>query len=102
MIILISTFLKMSFLNFLIKSLLCNKYCKETTLFMQLHLIFQKRTIKKTNHISILQAFRQNISILVDAERPREGLNDLLDLADYVVCSENFPKVSKSYHSIRC
>nr|XP_004495042.1 ribokinase-like isoform X2 [Cicer arietinum] len=38
------------------------------------------------------EAFRQNISILVDAERPREGLNDLLDLADYVVCSENFPK----------
>ncbi|CAK8571704.1 unnamed protein product [Lathyrus sativus] len=38
------------------------------------------------------EAFRQNISILVDAERPREGLNDLLDLAEYVVCSQNFPQ----------
>ncbi|PNX75317.1 pfkB family carbohydrate kinase, partial [Trifolium pratense] len=44
------------------------------------------------------EAFRQNISILVDAERPREGLNDLLNLADYVVCSEKFPQASKSYH----
>ncbi|MCI31619.1 ribokinase-like, partial [Trifolium medium] len=46
------------------------------------------------------EAFRQNISILVDAERPREGLNDLLDLADYVVCSEKFPQASKSYHEV--
>ncbi|KAL2323382.1 hypothetical protein Fmac_027761 [Flemingia macrophylla] len=40
------------------------------------------------------EAFRQNISILIDAERPREGLNDLLKLADYVVCSEKFPQAS--------
>ncbi|KAK7277472.1 hypothetical protein RJT34_22485 [Clitoria ternatea] len=45
-------------------------------------------------------AFSQNIPILIDAERPREGLNDLLELADYVVCSENFPKASITYESL--
>ncbi|XP_057426660.1 uncharacterized protein LOC130720076 isoform X2 [Lotus japonicus] len=46
------------------------------------------------------EAFRQNISILVDAERPREGLNDLLELADYVVCSEKFPEAWTGASSI--
>ncbi|KAL5149095.1 Ribokinase [Glycine soja] len=39
------------------------------------------------------EAVRKNIPILIDAERPREGLDDLLKLADYVVCSANFPAV---------
>ncbi|KAI4349315.1 hypothetical protein L6164_009920 [Bauhinia variegata] len=39
------------------------------------------------------EAVRENIPILIDAERPREGLNDLLKSADYVVCSEKFPQV---------
>ncbi|KAH1227526.1 Ketohexokinase [Glycine max] len=39
----------------------------------------------------LLQAVRKNIPILIDAERPREGLDDLLKLADYVVCSAKFP-----------
>ncbi|XP_078427742.1 pfkB-like carbohydrate kinase family protein isoform X1 [Wolffia australiana] len=38
------------------------------------------------------EAARMNIPILVDAERRREGLDDLLNLANYVVCSENFPQ----------
>ncbi|KAK7345708.1 hypothetical protein VNO77_16318 [Canavalia gladiata] len=38
------------------------------------------------------EAIRKNIPILIDAERPREGLDDLLKLADYVVCSAKFPK----------
>lgn len=38
------------------------------------------------------EAVRKNIPILIDAERPREGLDDLLKLADYVVCSAKFPK----------
>ncbi|XP_029129076.1 ribokinase isoform X2 [Cajanus cajan] len=46
------------------------------------------------------EAFRQNISILIDAERPREGLNDLLNLADYVVCSEKFPQAWTEASSI--
>lgn len=40
-----------------------------------------------------VQAFQKNIPILVDAERKREGLDDLLDLASYVVCTEKFPQV---------
>ncbi|KAK7267481.1 hypothetical protein RIF29_20155 [Crotalaria pallida] len=46
------------------------------------------------------EAFRQNISILIDAERPREGLNDLLGLADYVVCAEKFPQAWTEASSI--
>ncbi|XP_054800438.1 uncharacterized protein LOC129304707 isoform X2 [Prosopis cineraria] len=38
------------------------------------------------------EAIRKDIPILVDAERLREGLDDLLRLADYVVCSANFPQ----------
>ncbi|QHO52988.1 hypothetical protein HN51_021879 [Arachis hypogaea] len=37
------------------------------------------------------EAVRKNIPILVDAERPREGLDDLLKFANYVVCSAKFP-----------
>lgn len=39
------------------------------------------------------EASRRRIPILIDAERPREGLDDLLNLATYVVCSEKFPQV---------
>ena len=38
-----------------------------------------------------LQASQAGLCILVDAERPREGLDELLALADYVVCSSHFP-----------
>ncbi|XP_028765553.1 ribokinase isoform X2 [Neltuma alba] len=38
------------------------------------------------------EAFCKNISILVDAERPREGLDELLTMTDYLVCSERFPQ----------
>ena len=31
------------------------------------------------------------VPVLVEAERPREGLDELLALADYVVCSQGFP-----------
>ncbi|KFK31680.1 hypothetical protein AALP_AA6G145300 [Arabis alpina] len=37
------------------------------------------------------KADRKNISILIDAEKRRKGLNELLDLADYALCSTNFP-----------
>lgn len=42
----------------------------------------------------LLQAVRKNIPILVEAERVREGLDDLLELADYAVCSAKFPLAS--------
>ncbi|XP_024013266.1 ribokinase isoform X2 [Eutrema salsugineum] len=38
------------------------------------------------------KAHSKNISILINAEKRREGLNELLDLADYAVCSTNFPQ----------
>lgn len=38
------------------------------------------------------EAKRKSIPILVDAERKREGLDDLLALADYIVCSAKFPQ----------
>lgn len=38
------------------------------------------------------EAARRKIPMLVDAERKREGLDDLLNLASYVICSENFPQ----------
>ncbi|CAL0326847.1 unnamed protein product [Lupinus luteus] len=38
------------------------------------------------------EAARNNIPILVEAESPREGLDELLKLADYAVCSARFPQ----------
>lgn len=38
------------------------------------------------------EANRKKIPILIDAERPREGLDDLLNLSDYVVCSAKLPQ----------
>ena len=41
-----------------------------------------------------VQASQRKIPILVDAERKREGLDELLNFASYVVCSAKFPQVS--------
>ncbi|TYJ28018.1 hypothetical protein E1A91_A07G229300v1 [Gossypium mustelinum] len=38
------------------------------------------------------EAARKNIPILVEAEREREGLDDLLDFATYAICSAKFPQ----------
>ncbi|XP_022967275.1 ribokinase-like isoform X1 [Cucurbita maxima] len=38
------------------------------------------------------EAAQQNIPILIDAERKREGLDELLAFASYVVCSTSFPQ----------
>ncbi|KFK29414.1 hypothetical protein AALP_AA7G131200 [Arabis alpina] len=38
------------------------------------------------------EASRKKIPILVDAEKKRDGLDDLLQLADYVVCTAKFPQ----------
>ncbi|XP_020593674.1 ketohexokinase-like isoform X2 [Phalaenopsis equestris] len=46
------------------------------------------------------EATQRKIPILVDAERKREGLDDLLNLATYVVCSEKFPQAWTSGPSI--
>lgn len=52
----------------------------------------------KQNLIFPVQAVRKDIPILIDAERLREGLDDLLKLADYVVCSAKFPLVSALFY----
>jgi hypothetical protein len=41
-----------------------------------------------------VQASQRKIPILVDAERKREGLDELLNFASYVVCSAKFPQVT--------
>lgn len=41
-----------------------------------------------------VQAHRRGIPILIDAERKREGLDDLLNLSSYIVCSAKFPQAS--------
>ncbi|XP_065873981.1 uncharacterized protein [Euphorbia lathyris] len=46
------------------------------------------------------EAARKNIPILIDAERKREGLDDLLQLANYVVCSAKFPQAWTEASSI--
>ncbi|KAJ1694336.1 hypothetical protein LUZ63_011034 [Rhynchospora breviuscula] len=38
------------------------------------------------------EASQRKIPILIDCERKREGLDELLNLATYVVCSEKFPR----------
>ncbi|KAK7344116.1 hypothetical protein VNO77_13406 [Canavalia gladiata] len=53
----------------------------------------EKEKQSKQNLIAFpTQEAIENIPILIDGGRPREGLDDLLKLADYVVCSAKFPK----------
>uniref|UniRef100_A0A2P2L515 Ribokinase-like n=1 Tax=Rhizophora mucronata TaxID=61149 RepID=A0A2P2L515_RHIMU len=46
------------------------------------------------------EASRKDIPILIDAERKREGLDDLLELASYAVCSAKFPQAWTAAPSI--
>ncbi|CAH2077655.1 unnamed protein product [Thlaspi arvense] len=46
------------------------------------------------------EASRKKIPILVDAEKKRDGLDDLLQLADYVVCTAKFPQAWTEASSI--
>eukprot|EP00898_Chlorokybus_atmophyticus_P005216 jgi/Chlat1/5696/Chrsp38S05542 len=39
-----------------------------------------------------IEANARGLPIVVEAERPREGLNDLLGFADYVITSKTFPE----------
>ncbi|KAK7277470.1 hypothetical protein RJT34_22483 [Clitoria ternatea] len=55
-------------------------------------LVYFDGRLPETALVVANEAVRNNIPILIDAERPREGLSDLLKLADYVVCSAKFPK----------
>ena len=44
-----------------------------------------------------VQATRMKIPILIDVERIREGIDDLLPLASYAVCSAKFPQASNLF-----
>ncbi|XP_042516485.1 ketohexokinase-like isoform X2 [Macadamia integrifolia] len=48
--------------------------------------------LHETALIVAQEANCRKIPILIDAERPREGLDSLLNVADYIVCSEKFPQ----------
>ncbi|KAK4847782.1 hypothetical protein QYF36_005878 [Acer negundo] len=48
--------------------------------------------LTETALILAQEAARKKIPILIDAERKRERLDDLLELADYAVCSAKFPQ----------
>jgi len=52
--------------------------------------------LNKIMYFSV-QAVKKNIPILMDAERLREGLDDLLKVVDYVVCAAQFPQASSPF-----
>ncbi|CAN7027304.1 unnamed protein product, partial [Brassica rapa subsp. trilocularis] len=47
---------------------------------------------RETELLLAQKAHSKNVSILINAEKRREGLDKLLDLADYAVCSTHFPQ----------
>ncbi|XP_049936695.1 uncharacterized protein LOC116265406 isoform X2 [Nymphaea colorata] len=55
-------------------------------------LVYFDGRLHETALVIAKEASNLGIPILVDAERKREGLDDLLNLADYVVCSAKFPQ----------
>ncbi|CAL0299639.1 unnamed protein product [Lupinus luteus] len=67
----------------------------ESSLLSALHgarIVYFDGRLYETALVVAQEAVRKNIPILIDAEGPREGLDDLLKLADYVVCSTQFPQ----------
>ncbi|XP_020079798.1 ribokinase [Ananas comosus] len=74
----------------------------QTSLFSALDdasLVYFDVRLHETALVVAEEASRRKIPILVDAERKREGLDDLLNLASYVVCSEKFPQAWTSAQS---
>ncbi|XP_059433469.1 uncharacterized protein LOC132166639 isoform X1 [Corylus avellana] len=55
-------------------------------------IVYLDGRLPETALIIAQEAVRKSIPILIDAERIREGLDDLLKLADYAICSAKFPK----------
>lgn len=43
--------------------------------------------------LNLWQATKRQLKILVDAERKREGLDEILTFADYIVASAKFSQV---------
>ncbi|CAI0560600.1 unnamed protein product [Linum tenue] len=55
-------------------------------------LVYFDGRLHETALVIAQEATRKNIPILIDAEKKREGLDDLVNLATYVVCSAKFPQ----------
>ncbi|KAF3436068.1 hypothetical protein FNV43_RR23160 [Rhamnella rubrinervis] len=55
-------------------------------------IVYSDVRLYETALVIAQEAAHKNIPILVDSERKREGLDDLLKLASYVVCSAKFPQ----------
>jgi len=55
--------------------------------------LFTYVTALSHSSMVFMQAHSKNIPILINAEKKRTGLDELIDLADYAICSTNFPQV---------
>ncbi|XP_073012587.1 uncharacterized protein [Typha latifolia] len=67
----------------------------KTSLFSALenaNLVYFDGRLHETALVVAEEASQRKIPILIDAERKREGLDDLLNLATFVVCSKRFPQ----------
>ncbi|XP_054791436.1 uncharacterized protein LOC129297092 isoform X2 [Prosopis cineraria] len=60
--------------------------------FNEAQLVYSDGTSTETALFVAHEAAHNNIPILVEAESVREGLDELLGLADYAVCSARFPQ----------
>ncbi|KAL9288462.1 putative ketohexokinase [Arabidopsis thaliana] len=58
----------------------------------QASIVYFDVRLHETALVIAKEASRRKIPILVDTEKKRDGLDDLLPFADYVVCPENFPQ----------
>lgn len=56
-------------------------------------LVYFDVRLHETALVVAQEAKCQRIPILIDAEKKREGLDDLLSFSDYVVCTAKFPQV---------
>ncbi|XP_031100975.1 ketohexokinase [Ipomoea triloba] len=64
------------------------------------NIVYLDGRLHETALIVAQEAKSRGIPIIVDAERLREGLDDILDFASYVVCSTKFPQAWTSAPSI--
>ncbi|KAI3449844.1 hypothetical protein Pfo_006509 [Paulownia fortunei] len=63
-------------------------------------LVYFDGRLHETALVVAKEATRRGIPILIDSERKREGLDDLLSLSTYVVCLAKFPQVRSFFCSL--
>ncbi|KAL8106680.1 hypothetical protein AgCh_023433 [Apium graveolens] len=63
-------------------------------------LLYSDVRLHETAIVIAQEANRMGIPMLIDAEKKREGLDDLLSLTDYVICSAKFPQAWTEASSI--